>query len=52
MKDKVQIQWAIFFGVVVAADIIGIAAGISIVHFIAKPLLIPALILLLKSNEK
>jgi uncharacterized membrane protein YhhN len=51
MKDKVQIQWAILFGVLVAVDILGITAGISIVHFIAKPLLIPGLILLLKMSK-
>ena len=47
MKNKVQIQWAILFWIVVAVDIIGIAAGISTLHYIAKPLLIPALIVLL-----
>lgn len=47
MKNKVQIQWAILFWIVVAADIIGIAASISTVHYFAKPLLIPALVVLL-----
>ncbi|MGF2412635.1 lysoplasmalogenase [Ferruginibacter sp.] len=51
MKNKVQIQWAIFFWIVVAADIIGIVAGISTVHYIAKPLLIPALFVLLLATK-
>ncbi len=47
MKNKIQIQLVILFWIVVALDIIGIASNISTLHFIAKPLLIPVLILLL-----
>ena len=47
MKDKIQIPLALIFWVIVGADVLGIATGISLLHFIAKPLLIPALMLLL-----
>lgn len=47
MKNKIQIQLSFLFGIIVAADLTGIAAGISLVHFIAKSLLIPILIVLL-----
>ncbi len=47
MKNKLQIPFVLVFWLVVAADIIGIAAGISLVHYIAKPLLMPVLIMYL-----
>ena len=45
MKSKIKLS--ILFWVVVAVDIFGIATNIYTLHFIAKPLLIPILILLL-----
>ncbi|MGG9963799.1 lysoplasmalogenase [Ferruginibacter sp. SUN106] len=51
MKNKIPIQLAILFWVVVAADIIGIAANIAVLHFIAKPLLIPVLLFLLGTTK-
>lgn len=47
MKDKLQIPFTFIFWVIVGADVLGIVTGISTLHYIAKPLLIPALILLL-----
>jgi len=47
MKNKLQIPLAIFFWIMAGVDIIGIAANIQSLHYIAKPLLIPILILLL-----
>jgi uncharacterized membrane protein YhhN len=51
MKNKLPIQLAVFFWMVVAADIIGIATDISLLHLIAKPLLIPILLLLLAATK-
>jgi len=47
MKYKLPIPFALIFWVIVGADVLGIATGISWLPFIAKPLLIPALMLLL-----
>ena len=47
MKYKLQIPFAILFWIMASVDIIGIAANIASLHYIAKPLLIPILILLL-----
>jgi uncharacterized membrane protein YhhN len=47
MQQPVQKKWAIAFWLFVLVDIAGIAANIEILHFIAKPLLVPALLLLL-----
>jgi len=47
MKYKLQIPFALIFWVIVGADVLGIATGISLLHYIAKPLLIPVLMLLL-----
>jgi uncharacterized membrane protein YhhN len=47
MQQPVQKKLAIAFWLITLADIAGIAANIKAVHFIAKPLLIPALLLLL-----
>ena len=47
MKYKLQIPFALIFWIIVGADVLGIATGISWLHYIAKPLLIPALLLLL-----
>jgi len=46
MKNKTQILSVIFW-IIAAADIIGIAADISILHYAAKPLLVPVLMILL-----
>lgn len=46
MQQPVQKKLAIVFWLLAILDIAGIAAGIEIFHFVAKPLLIPALILL------
>ena len=46
MKYKIQLP-TVIFGIAVAADIIGIAANISLLHYFAKPLLLPVLIMLL-----
>lgn len=51
MKNKTSIL-PIVFWVIVAADIIGIAAHISVLHYITKPLLLPALIVLLLFSVK
>jgi uncharacterized membrane protein YhhN len=51
MKNKLPIQLAVFFWMVVAADIIGIATDISLLHLIAKPLLILILLLLLAATK-
>ncbi|MEY2918515.1 MAG: hypothetical protein RIS73_2229 [Bacteroidota bacterium] len=47
MKNKLQIPFVLLFWIVVAVDLIGIASNTPYLHFIAKPLLIPVLILLL-----
>lgn len=47
MKIKQQKLITIIFWIVVGADIFGIATGITSLHYFAKPLLIPLLILLL-----
>ena len=47
MKYKLQILFAIIFWIMAAADVFGIARHVPLLHFIAKPLLIPVLILLL-----
>ena len=47
MKYKLQLPISLLFWGVVAIDIIGIAANISVLHYIAKPLLVPTLTLLL-----
>ncbi|MEO6540007.1 MAG: lysoplasmalogenase, partial [Ferruginibacter sp.] len=47
MKQPVQKLWAFAFWVLVILDVAGIAAKIEMLHFVVKPLLIPALILLL-----
>ncbi|MGC4103334.1 lysoplasmalogenase [Ferruginibacter sp.] len=44
MKSTLSIKFALIFWITVAVDIIGIATGISLLHFIAKPLLVPVLI--------
>ena len=51
MKYKIQIPFAAIFLLLVAIDIIGIAITIPLLHFIAKPLLVPILILLLVSTK-
>ena len=46
MKYKSQIPFALLFWFVVAADIMGVAAGgIPLLHYIAKPLLMPVLLI-------
>ncbi len=47
MQQPVQKKLAIAFWVLTLVDVAGIAANIEILHFIAKPLLVPALLLLL-----
>jgi uncharacterized membrane protein YhhN len=47
MKQPVQKIWAIAFWLLAILNIIGIAANMEMLHFIAKPLLMPALLLLL-----
>ena len=47
MQPPVQKKIAFAFWVLALLDITGIAANIQLLHFIAKPLLIPALLLLL-----
>jgi len=47
MQQPVQKKIAIVFGLFAVLDVVGIAANIEILHFVTKPLLIPALILLL-----
>jgi uncharacterized membrane protein YhhN len=51
MKYKLQIQLPVFFWLLVAVDIAGIATGVSTVHFVAKPLLMPVLVLLLAVSK-
>ena len=51
MKYKLQIPFALIFWMIVAINCIGIAAGIPLLHLITKPLLIPALILLLVFSQ-
>ena len=51
MKRPIQKKLAIAFWVLALLDITGIAAGIEMLHFIAKPLLIPALFLLLLNTN-
>ena len=48
MKNKTQLLQIIFW-IIAAADIIGIAANVPLLHLAAKPLLLPALIILLAS---
>jgi uncharacterized membrane protein YhhN len=47
MKYKLQLPLSLFFWGIVVIDIIGIATNISALHYMAKPLLVPSLILLL-----
>ena len=47
MKYKLPIPFALIFWIIVGADVLGIATDISWLHLIAKPLLIPVLMLLL-----
>lgn len=47
MKYKLQIPFAFIFWCVVVINSIGIAANITLLHFITKPLLVPVLIMLL-----
>jgi uncharacterized membrane protein YhhN len=47
MKQPVQKIWGLTFWLLAILDIVGIAAKIETLHFIAKPLLMPALLLLL-----
>ncbi|HQW93549.1 MAG TPA: lysoplasmalogenase family protein, partial [Ferruginibacter sp.] len=47
MLQPVQNKIIIAFWVLAFLDLLGIAAGIEILHFTVKPLLIPVLILLL-----
>jgi uncharacterized membrane protein YhhN len=46
MKNKTQ-SFSVIFWIIAAADIIGIAAGIDALHYAAKPLLVPCLMVLL-----
>jgi uncharacterized membrane protein YhhN len=45
MQQPVQKKWAFAFWLLAIADITGIAFNLTTLHFIAKPLLIPALLL-------
>ncbi|MEO7307325.1 MAG: lysoplasmalogenase [Ferruginibacter sp.] len=47
MKQQAQKSWGFAFWILAILDMVGIAAKIEMLHFIVKPLLIPALILLL-----
>ena len=47
MKQPVQKIWELAFWILAILDIAGIAAEIKMLHFIVKPLLIPALLVLL-----
>lgn len=47
MMQPVQKKISIGFWILVLLDIVGIAANIELLHFIVKPLLVPALLLLL-----
>jgi uncharacterized membrane protein YhhN len=47
MKRNIQIPLSLLFWMAAAVDIIGIATNNSVLHYIAKPLLIPILLLLL-----
>jgi uncharacterized membrane protein YhhN len=47
MKQPVQKKLAFAFWILAILDMVGIAANIEMLHFIVKPLLIPALLLLL-----
>jgi uncharacterized membrane protein YhhN len=47
MEYSLQKKTALAFWVLVLLDLVGIAAHIELLHFIVKPLLIPALLLLL-----
>ena len=51
MKNKVSILQIIFW-IIVAADITGLVANSTSLHFIAKPLLLPALMVLLFTAAK
>ena len=46
MQQPVQKKLTFLFWVLAILDVVGIAANIEILHFVAKPLLIPALLLL------
>lgn len=46
MKNRIQLLTVVFI-VAVAVDITGIAANIAVLHYFAKPLLLPVLIVLL-----
>jgi len=45
--QPIQIKISLGFWILALLDIIGIAAGIELLHYIAKPMLMPALMLLL-----
>ena len=47
MQQPVQKKMALAFLILALLDVIGVAANIELLHFIVKPLLIPALLLLL-----
>ncbi|MBL0358869.1 MAG: lysoplasmalogenase [Chitinophagaceae bacterium] len=47
MKKNTAIVWAILFILITIVNAAGIAAGSGNIHFVTKPLLIPALLLLL-----
>ncbi|WP_462255501.1 lysoplasmalogenase [Ferruginibacter sp.] len=47
MKYKIQIPFAIIFWIMAFTDVFGIATHVPLLHFVAKPLLIPILLLLL-----
>ena len=47
MKNNIQIPFVIIFWIMAFADVLGIAAHVPLLHFVAKPLLIPLLILFL-----
>jgi uncharacterized membrane protein YhhN len=47
MKYKIQIPFAIIFWIMALVDVIGIAIDVPFLYFVAKPMLIPILILLL-----
>jgi uncharacterized membrane protein YhhN len=47
MKQPAQKIWGFAFWILALLDIAGIAANIETLHFVAKPLLMPALLLLL-----
>jgi len=51
MQQAAQKKMAIAFWLLALLDMAGIAANVPVLHFIAKPLLIPALLLLLISTR-